>query len=196
MDKSDFRRYFIQMIPLTLTIFAVAESRILLVFYCPFIWCNRKNASSLIFFHFDNFEKKSWNWVNLNLACSHHVVKLFETNLTISIDIGFQNHFIKFIISKIHSQLRHDQFQLRARNVAGTVLVKNPKGLLKSIKSGSSEKNSWNRYTCLISSLVIPPSCFFTIRPTNSGKLMLPLPSSSASSTISSISESSGFWPE
>ncbi len=57
MDEKDLRRYLIQMIPLTVTIFAVAESRILLVFYCPFIRCNRKNASSLIFFNFNNFEK-------------------------------------------------------------------------------------------------------------------------------------------
>ncbi len=47
--------------------------------------------------------------------------------------------------------------------------------------------------TCLISSLEIVPSCFFIMRPTNSGKLMLPLPSSSASSIMSSISSSVGF---
>jgi hypothetical protein len=128
----------------------------------------------------------------------HHVVELLKIHLSVAVNVRLEHHLVELVVGEVDAEPGHDKFELRAGHVTVAVLVEDAKGLpvnvfMNDVFDGSLK---FNLITCFMSSLVRPPHCFFIMRPMNSGKLMLPLPSSSASSTISSISSSSGFWPK
>ena len=66
--------------------------------------------------------------------CHHHVVEFFKADLTISVDVGFKNHLVQFLICEVDPQSGHDKLQLGAGHVSVAILVKHPEGLEKIFK--------------------------------------------------------------
>ncbi len=58
----------------------------------------------------------------------HHLYELLVVDLTISIDIGFADHFVNLFIGQLFTKVGHDVTKLGGRDEAISVLVKDLEG--------------------------------------------------------------------
>ena len=60
----------------------------------------------------------------------HHLDEFFVVDLTITIDIGFTNHFVDFLVGELLSEIGHDVTEFSSADVAVAVLVEDLEGFL------------------------------------------------------------------